>query len=106
MPQKAPRLAAFLATLGHIQFPCAVLLESCRARDVPEPGWAMGWAEAQIGPATDSKVPAFHRHDERGFGRRLPSGDPQGTAAPAPDPDPGGRRTLAATPKFPAFLTN
>jgi hypothetical protein len=31
---------------------------------------------------------------------------PQGTAAPAPDPDPGGRRTLAAKSKFPCFLTN
>ena len=31
---------------------------------------------------------------------------PQGPAAPAPDPDPGGRRTLAAKSKFPCFLTN
>ena len=62
--------------------------------------------QGRVGQSTGLKVPTFHSPSERGFGRRRPSGNPQGPAAPAPDPDPGGRRTLAAKSKFPCFLTN
>ena len=103
---KGPQIGGFLATLGHIQFQCAVLLKRYRARDAPQAEWAIGWTKERFGQSTGLKVPAFRTPGERGFGRRRPSGNPQGTAAPAPDPDPGGRRTLAAKSKFPCFLTN
>ena len=102
---KALRTAAFFHPNRHMDFPRAVPMEAvdrgmCRSpreRSVgPRPGWAIHGLEG----------PSLPHARRTGLRSAAAFRKPQGPAAPAPDPDPGGRRTLAAKSKFPCFLTN
>lgn len=97
---KAPGTAAFLTPIAAWTSRLAVPVGSCRSRDVPQAKWAIGWTEERVGQPTGLQVPAFHTPGERSFGRRQPSENPQGPAAPTPDPDPGGRRTSGPKLRF------
>lgn len=97
---KGPQIGGFLATLGHIQFQCAVLLKRYRARDAPQAEWAIGWTKERFGQSTGLKVPSLPHARRTGLRSAAAFRKPQGPAAPAPDPDPGGRRAFGPKSKF------